>query len=114
MASLSAHGFTRVSLQSNRLSKTNDDLVTSSKEENVDSSTEDPAPLPKRARRQFQRKWMEKWHWVRFDETSAYCAVCKEVRGPQPAVNNWSEMVHCRPGARNKRTTCNGSEEESD
>ena len=43
-----------------------------------------------------------------------YCAVCKEVRVPQPAVNHWSEMVHRRPGARNKRTTCNGSEEESD
>ena len=44
MASLFVYGFTFISLQSNGLSETNDDSVTSSDKENVDSSTEDHAP----------------------------------------------------------------------
>ena len=34
-----------------------------------------------------------------------------ESYNPQPAVNHWSKMVHCRPGARKERATCNDSEE---
>ena len=80
MATLFVYGFTP---------KTKVDSVSSDEESNSSSTdhtediTEATEPWAKKAKRQFQKKWTEKWPWVKFDESLGimYCVVCKEVRG---------------------------------
>lgn len=54
--------------------------------EAVDTDVE--TPPAKKNKRSFQKKWLERWPWLSYDEENdlMFCKVCKKVRKWLPSL----------------------------